>query len=143
MAVYSVGSRLGEMACLLNQTLTGRRIEFAPHVAISQLRRRSSSEAGTQGVETFKFFGRSNRTQEQREEHSGVLVSRVEKLAAAAEEILAMAKADKNLNAATGAINAATRLLELVGRPSGELQSANAGGIHLTMNKISNSTVVD
>jgi hypothetical protein len=78
------------------------------------------------------------RTQDQREEHGGVLVSRVEKLAAAAEEILAMAKADKNLNAATGAINAATRLLELVGRLSGELASVNSGGIHMTQIKVTN-----
>jgi hypothetical protein len=81
------------------------------------------------------------RTQEQREEHGGVLLSRVEELISETREILTSAKTDKNLTAATSAVNAITRLLELLGRLDGSLQSANAGGIHLRMSKTINVNV--
>jgi hypothetical protein len=44
---------------------------------------------------------------------------------------------------ATQALNSMTRALELCARLSGELQSANTGGIHLTLNKTVNLTNYD
>lgn len=69
------------------------------------------------------------------------LYDRVEKLVGAAEEVLAKAKAKEDFRGANGALGAAAKLLDLLGRVSGELQSANAGGIHLT--KITNVNVTN
>ena len=71
----------------------------------------------------------------ERAELGSNLTNRVEKLLGVAEEILTTAKSEKNLTAATGAINACTRLLELCGRLSGELQAPGAGiHFHATKN---------
>jgi hypothetical protein len=70
----------------------------------------------------------------EREEHSSDLLKRVGKLADAAEEILTAARTKDNFTAATSALNAACRLLELCGRLSGELQAPGAG-VHLTLSK--------
>lgn len=73
--------------------------------------------------------------QEKNEERGSPLLVRVEELVAETKEILAMAKTDKNLTAATGAVNAAARLLELCGRLDGSLVSAAAPGIHFHQTK--------
>jgi hypothetical protein len=75
--------------------------------------------------------------QGEREEHGSMLVDRVTKLAGEAEELVAIAKAEKNYRGATSALVAACKLLDLVGRLSGELQQANAagGGLHLHLSK--------
>lgn len=65
-------------------------------------------------------------------ERGGALYNRVERLVGEAEQILAAAKAKEDFRGANGALGAAAKLLDLLGRASGELQSANAGGIHLT-----------
>jgi hypothetical protein len=65
--------------------------------------------------------------------HGSALYERVEKLVSEAEEILAAAKAKNDFRGANGALGAAAKLLDLLGRVSGELQSANAGGIHLSL----------
>jgi hypothetical protein len=82
--------------------------------------------------------------QGEREERGSLLVDRVTKLAGEAEELVAIAKAEKNYRGATSALVAACKLLDLVGRLSGELQQANAagGGLHLTMNRVTNNTIV-
>jgi hypothetical protein len=77
----------------------------------------------------------------ERSEQSSALLARVEKLVGEAESLLASAKAKDNIAGATSAINAATRLLELLGRLTGELGSQNSGGIHLTVNKTTNTTI--
>lgn len=77
--------------------------------------------------------------QGERAERGSALYDRVEKLVAAAEEILVAAKAKNDFRGANGALGAAAKLLDLLGRVSGELQSANACGIHLT--KITNVNV--
>jgi len=69
------------------------------------------------------------------------LYNRVEKLVGEAEQILAAAKAKDDFRGANGALGAAAKLLDLLGRASGELQGANAGGIHLT--KITNVNVTN
>lgn len=74
------------------------------------------------------------RTPEQSEEHASSLLSRVEELITEAQQILTTAKADKDPKSALNAVNALARLLELLGRVSGELAQPNAGGLHLTLN---------
>ena len=76
--------------------------------------------------------------QGQRAEQGGQLLERVLKLMETTEKILATATSKEDLRAATGAVGALTRLIELLGRLSGELQSAHSGGIHLnlTSNKV-------
>ncbi len=70
-------------------------------------------------------------------EHGGDLLKRVGRLADAAEEILAEARTNKSFGAATSALNAACRLLELCGRLSGELQAPGAGiQVNFTSNKV-------
>ncbi len=68
---------------------------------------------------------------DERAEHASTLYKGAESLLDEAKEILSTAKSEKNFTAATAAINAATRLVELLMRASGELQST-PGGIHLT-----------
>ena len=80
------------------------------------------------------------RTPSENAEHSSDLLQRVQKLVDEAEVILKDAKATKNLKAATSAIGAATRLLELMGRLTGELQQPN-GWIHLNMTRITNNSI--
>jgi hypothetical protein len=77
----------------------------------------------------------------ERAENGSELLQRVLRLAGEAEGILEDAKSSKNLKAATSAICAAVRVLELVGRLSGELQAPNAGGLHLTLNRVTNTTI--
>jgi len=79
--------------------------------------------------------------QGERAERGSALYDRVERLVTAAEEVLASARARGDFRGATGALGAAAKLLDLLGRASGELQSANAGGIHLT--KITNVNVTN
>ena len=83
-----------------------------------------------------QLLAESMRVQEgERAERGSALMVRVEKLLDDAEEILSTAKSKQNLTAATGAINACTRLLELCGRLSGELQAPGAGiHFHSTRN---------
>jgi hypothetical protein len=76
-----------------------------------------------------------DRTPGESAEHGTVLLARVQRLVGEAEEILATAKTDKNFTAATSALNAACRLLELCGRLDGSLSGANTPGLHLTLNK--------
>jgi hypothetical protein len=77
----------------------------------------------------------------ERAEHGSDLYNRLEKFIAASEEILANAKTARDWKACTAAIGAATRLLELVGRLSGELVAQNVGGLHVTMNRTTNTTI--
>jgi hypothetical protein len=69
------------------------------------------------------------------EEHGTDLLQRVRKLASEAEEILATAKTAGNLKAATSAICACVRVLELTGRLDGSLAQPNTPGLHLHLNK--------
>jgi hypothetical protein len=78
------------------------------------------------------------RTTTEMSEHSSTLYNRVERLVDEAEQILAKAKAKDDFRGANGALGAAAKLLDLLGRASGELQSANVGGIHLTQIKVTN-----
>jgi hypothetical protein len=77
--------------------------------------------------------------QGERAERGSTLYDRVEKLVGEAEQILAKAKAKDDFRGANGALGAAAKLLDLLGRASGELQSANAGGIHLTQIRVTNT----
>jgi hypothetical protein len=77
----------------------------------------------------------------ERAERGSALHDRVEKLVGEAEQVLAKAKAKDDFRGAVGALGAAAKLLDLLGRVSGELQSANSGGIHLT--KITNVNVTN
>lgn len=70
----------------------------------------------------------------------GQLVERCERLIDTTEKILATATSKADLRAATSAVAALTRLLELLGRMTGEIQSANSGGIYL--NLTSNRTMI-
>jgi hypothetical protein len=81
-----------------------------------------------------------DRTESERVENGSDLLQRVQKLVDEAEGVLQAAKAAGNLKAATAAICAAVRTLELVGRLTGELQTANTPGLHLTLqnNRITN-----
>jgi len=79
----------------------------------------------------------------ERAERGSALYNRVEKLVREAEEILAAAKAKNDFRGANGALGAAAKLLDLLGRASGELQSANAGGLHLTLNRVTNNTIIN
>jgi len=81
------------------------------------------------------------RTDGDREEHGGELLARVLRLAAEAEEILQSAKAASNLKAATSAICACVRVLELTGRLDGSLAQPNTPGLHLHLNKTTNINV--
>jgi hypothetical protein len=81
------------------------------------------------------------RSQDEREEHGSALLERVQKLIGEAEEILMAAKAKNDFRGANGALGAAAKLLDLCGRLSGELQSANAGGIHLTLNRTTKTII--
>jgi hypothetical protein len=82
------------------------------------------------------------RTQDQRAERGDDLLQRVQRLSDEAIGILEIAKAEKNLKAATSAICAAVRTLELCGRLDGSLAQPNAPGLHLTMNRVTNNTIV-
>jgi hypothetical protein len=75
----------------------------------------------------------------ERSEQATTLLDRVESAISDAQAILRDARTSKNLTAATGAVNAVTRLLELLGRVSGELQTASASGIHFSLTKVSNT----
>lgn len=76
-------------------------------------------------------------------EHGSDLVNRVQELLGEAHEILTTAKSEKNLTAAVAAINACSRLLELCGRATGELQTSG-GGIHFHATKnVTNISVRD
>ncbi len=79
-------------------------------------------------------------THEESTAHASDLLQRVQKLAGEAEEILATAKTSGNLKAATAAICAAVRTLELCGRLDGSLAQPHAPGLHLTLNKTINVT---
>src|SRR6266536_4043819 len=81
--------------------------------------------------------------QDERGEHADDLLLRVRKLADEAIGILETAKATGNLKAATSAIVAAVRTLELCGRLDGSLAMPHAPGIHLTMNRVTNNTVIN
>jgi hypothetical protein len=76
-------------------------------------------------------------------ERGPALLNRVEKLVGEAEEILASAKSKSDFRGANGALGAACKLLDLCGRLSGQLQSANTPGLHLTMNRITNNTIIN
>ena len=78
----------------------------------------------------------------ERQEHGTALFERVQRLVDEAEGILVCAKSSQDWKAATAAIGAATRLLELCGRLTGELQS-NSPGIHLTLNKTTHNTTIN
>jgi hypothetical protein len=83
------------------------------------------------------------RTQGEHEEHGSDLLQRVLKLADEAIGILETAKANGNLKAATSAICAAVRVLELTGRLDGSLAQPNAPGIHLTLNQRVTNTIIN
>ena len=69
-------------------------------------------------------------------ERGSALLTRIEGLLIDAEAVLALAKEKADLKNATAAIGACTRLLELLGKATGELQPAvNAGGIHFHAHK--------
>jgi hypothetical protein len=81
---------------------------------------------------------RSNESE--RSGQAGDLLQRVHRLADEAIGILETAKATGNLKAATAAICASVRTLELIGRLDGSLAQPNAPGIHL--NLTSNRTTI-
>jgi hypothetical protein len=82
--------------------------------------------------------------EDERAEHGSALLKRVLRLSDEAEKILAAASAKNDFRGANGALGAAAKLLDLCARLSGELQSANAGGLHLTlMNRVTNTTIVN
>jgi hypothetical protein len=83
------------------------------------------------------------REQSEREGSGNDLLQRVRRLADEAEELLQAAKAAKNLKAATSAICAAVRVLELTGRLDGSLAQPNAPGLHLTLNqRVTNVSII-
>ena len=73
-------------------------------------------------------------------EHGSDLLQRVQKLADEATLILETAKTEKNLKAATAAICAAVRTLELIGRLDGSLAQPHAPGLQLHLHKTVNVT---
>jgi hypothetical protein len=74
------------------------------------------------------------RSRESESEERGVsLLSRVESLVAEGQDICAKAKADKKYAAASNALNAVGRNLELIGKLTGELQDPRSSGIHLSL----------
>jgi hypothetical protein len=81
---------------------------------------------------------RSN--ERERSGQAGDLLQRVHRLADEAIGILETAKASGNLKAATSAICACTRVLELTGRLDGSLAQPNAPGLHLSFT--SNKTMI-
>jgi hypothetical protein len=78
--------------------------------------------------------------QAERGEQGSNLLARVEQLITTTEEILATAKTDKDLKAATNAVGAITRLLELLGRLDGSLMQSGGPGLHLHLSKTVNVT---
>jgi hypothetical protein len=72
----------------------------------------------------------------ERQERGSHLLERVERLVGEAEGILVCAKSSQDWKGATAALGAAARLLELLGRLSGELVNQNAPGVHLTLNRV-------
>jgi hypothetical protein len=82
------------------------------------------------------------RTTSERGEHAGVLLNRVESLLDEAKGILADAKAAKDLRAGTNAVHAVARVLELIGKLTGELAQPNMPGLHLTLNRVTNNAIV-
>jgi hypothetical protein len=85
------------------------------------------------------------RTPAQREKIGSDLTARVEKLLDESISLMTTAKAVGHWKTAITAIGAATRLLELVGKLSGELVTAPNGAIHLnfTSNKLLRSADVE
>jgi hypothetical protein len=77
----------------------------------------------------------------ERAEIGSDLIHRVESLLDEAKGILSTAKTKENLTAAVAAVNACTRLLELVGRLDGTLVQPNTPGLHLTLNRVTNTTI--
>jgi hypothetical protein len=71
------------------------------------------------------------------------LLDRVQRLADEAIGILETAKASKDLKAGTAAICAAVRCLELCGRLDGSLASPTSPGLHLTLNRVTNNTIIN
>jgi len=77
-------------------------------------------------------------------EHGSALLDRVLRLADEAEKILALRKERNDFRGANGALGAAAKLLDLCGRLSGELQSANAGGTqHLTVIPVASINIIN
>jgi hypothetical protein len=75
------------------------------------------------------------RTQGERAERGDDLLQRTQRLADEAIGILETAKASGNLKAATAAICACTRVLELTGRLDGSLTQPTMPGVHLHLSK--------
>ena len=73
----------------------------------------------------------------EREERGSALQERVLRLCDEAEKILTAASAKNDFRGANGALGASAKLIDLLARLSGELQSANSPGLHFT--KISNT----
>jgi hypothetical protein len=63
-------------------------------------------------------------------------LQRTQRLADEAEAILAIARTNGNLKAATAAICACVRVLELTGRLDGSLAQPHVPGLHLTLNRV-------
>lgn len=82
------------------------------------------------------------RSEGERAAHGKSLVGRVEELISEAQDVCRLAKADKKYAAASNALNSVGRSLELIGKLTGEIAlSANAPGIHLTLNRVTNTTI--
>jgi len=73
--------------------------------------------------------------------HNGDLLRRIEKVIEDAEGILLEARAAKSFGPATQALNSITRALELIARISGDLQPNTGVGVHVSLNKVTNSTI--
>src|SRR5580658_5226546 len=70
----------------------------------------------------------------ERLEHGGDLLKRVVRLVDDAESILTTAKSGKDIRAATSAVAALAKCLDLMGRATGEL-TAGGMSLHLTSNR--------
>jgi hypothetical protein len=76
------------------------------------------------------------RSDGERAEHASDLVNQVVEVTEEAKTIVAEAKTAKSFQAATMALNTVLKSLEFIARLTGELQSPNAGGLHLTLNRV-------
>jgi hypothetical protein len=113
-----------------------RSISAWSHVSIGALSRYRARLKQTLGLAL------KQRSQDERLEHGVSLLSRIESLITEGQDICAKAKADKKYAAASNALNSVARSLELIGKLTGELQTpANAGGIHLTLNRTTNTII--